>query len=91
MKGIDMKEIDRLALRGVGWMGKAALFCLGFLAMLALLVVMSVLTAVMLTATVLPATAVRQKRDLRGRRDDGNTSEFSAPREIVASLAQQGR
>ena len=89
MKGIYMKEIYRLASRGVAWVGKAAgkaaLFCLGLLAMLALVVVLVVLTVVMLAATILPATAVRQKRDLRGRRDSGNTSEFSAPRKAVAS------
>ncbi len=62
MKGIDMKEINRWAFRGVGWVGKATLFCSGILAMLALVVVMSVLTAVMLTATALPATAERHKR-----------------------------
>ena len=57
MKGIGMKEINRRAFRGVGWVGKVALFCLGLLAMLALVVVMSVLTPVMLTAIALPATA----------------------------------
>ncbi len=85
MKGIDMNEINRRASRGIAWVGKGALLSLGILAMLALVVVMSVLTAVMLMAIALPASTVRQKRDLRGRRDDGNTSEFSAPREVVAS------
>ena len=75
MKGIDMKEINHKALRGVAWVSKAALFGLGLLAMLALVVLMGVLTAVMLFAT-LPATAVGRKRDPRGRRDSTNTSEF---------------
>lgn len=85
MKGIEMKENNRQALRGVVWVGNAALFCLGLLAMLALVVVITLLTAVMLTATILPAPAARQKRDLRGGRDSGNFSEFSAPRRAVAS------
>ena len=83
-----MKEIDRRALSGVGWVGKAVLLCLGLLAMLTLVVVLSVLTVVMLTATVLPATVMWQKRALRGGRDSTNTSEVSAPRKAVAS---QGR
>jgi hypothetical protein len=78
MKGIYMKEIDPLALRGVGWVGKAALFCSGLLAMVALIIVTVVLTAVMLTVTALPAAAVKQKREVRGRRDSTNTSEISA-------------
>jgi hypothetical protein len=57
MKGIGMKEINRWAFRRVGWVGKATLFCSGILALLALVVVMSVLTAVMLMAIALPATA----------------------------------
>ena len=57
MKGIYMKEIKHLVLRGVGWVGEAALLSLGLLAMLALVVLMGVLTAVMLTAIALPATA----------------------------------
>jgi hypothetical protein len=85
MKGIDMKEITHWTLRRVAWVGKAALFCLGLLAMLALVVVTTVLAAVMLAATALPGAAVRQRRDLRGRRDSGNTPELSAPRKAVAS------
>jgi hypothetical protein len=85
MKGIDMKEINHRAFRGVVWVGKATLFCLGLLAMLALVVVMTILTPVMLAATILPAPAVRWKRDPRGRRDSRNTPEISAPRKAVAS------
>jgi hypothetical protein len=85
MKEIDMKQINRLVWRGVAWVGRAVLFCLGLLAMLALVVVMGVLTAVMLAATALPATVVRQKRDLSGRRDSENTPELSATRKAVAS------
>ncbi len=91
MKEIGMKKFNRLALGGVGWIGKVAMFCLGLVAMAALVVVMSVLTAVMLMATSLPATVVWQKRDLRGRRVSTNTSEFSAPRKAMASLGQEGR
>jgi hypothetical protein len=90
MKGIEMKEINSRAARGVAWVGKAALFCLGLFAMLALVVMMAVITPVMLTAIALPATTVWQKRHLRGRRDSGKTSEFSAPRKAVASQGQQG-
>ena len=57
MKGNAIREINHRVFRRVGWVGKAALLCLGLLAMLALVVVMSVLTAVMLTAIALPATA----------------------------------
>ena len=57
MKGIDMNEINRRASRGIAWVGKGALLSFGILAMLALVVVMSVLTAVMLMAIALPATA----------------------------------
>ncbi len=86
MKGIYMKEINTLALRGAGWVAKGALLSLGLVAMLALVVVMGVLTAVMLTATAMPAPALRHKRGLRGRRERANTSEISAPRkEAVAS------
>ena len=89
MKGIYMKEVGRQAFRGVGWVGKAVLLCLGLLAVLTLVVVMSVLTVVMLTTTVLPATVMWQKRDLlRGGRDSGNTPQFSTRRKAVAS---QGR
>lgn len=84
MKGIDMKEINGRASRGVVWVCRATLLGFGLLAMLALVVVMTVLTAVMVTATIIPATAVRQKRDLRGQRDSGNASKLSAPRKAVA-------
>jgi hypothetical protein len=36
MKGIDMKETNCRAFRGVAWVGKAVLFCLGLLTILAL-------------------------------------------------------
>jgi hypothetical protein len=81
-----MKEIGPLALRGVAWMGKAALFCLGLLGMLALVILMGVLTVVMLTATALPAAAVRHKGEVKDRRESTNTSEIPAPHEkAVAS------
>ena len=91
MKGTDMKVTDSRALRGVAWVGKAALFCLGLIAMLALVVTVAVLTPLMLTATAFPATTVWQKRDLRGRRHGRATSEPSVPRKAVAAQWQQGR
>ena len=63
MKGIDMKEINGWALLAIVGVSKATLFCLGLLAMCALVVVAIVLTAVMLAATILPTTAAGQKRD----------------------------
>lgn len=63
MKGIDMKEINRWASRAIVGVSKVALYCLGLLAMCALVVVATVLTAVMLAATILPATGGRKKRD----------------------------
>lgn len=80
-----MKEINHRAIRGIGWVGKAALLCLGILAMLAVLVAASLLMAVMLMATVLPATAKRHKRKLGDRRESRNTSELPAPRKALAS------
>ncbi len=80
-----MKEINRRAFRGVGWVGKAALLCLGLLAMLALVVVMGILTAVMLMSTILPGTAIGRRRDPSVRRDSGEASTLSALRKAVAS------
>lgn len=86
MKGNDVKEIIHRVLRGAVWVGRVVLFCFGLLAMLTLVVVASVLTAVMLMATALPATAVSHKHHLRVRPDSTNTSEISpAPRKAVVS------
>ena len=86
MKAIGMKEVNHRAIRGIiGWVGKAALLCLGILAMFVLVVVMGVLMAVMLMGTAFPANAVRHKRVLASRRDSRNASEFPAPRKAVAS------
>jgi hypothetical protein len=86
MKGIYMKEIKHLTLRGVGVVSKATLLSLGLVAIVTLVVVRGVLTAVVLTATALPATAVSNKRELRGRPESKNTAEISAPRKkAVAS------
>lgn len=54
MKGIDTKKNNRRALRGVARVGEAAQFCLGLLAMFTLIAAITILTAVMLTATILP-------------------------------------
>ena len=76
-----MKEINTLALRGSRWLGKAALLSVGLVAMVALVVVIGVLTAVMLMATALPVAAVRQEGELKDKRGSTNTSEISVPRE----------
>ncbi len=90
MKGIDMKVTGSRTFRGVAWLSKAALSCLGLLAMIALIVVIVILTPVMLMATAFHATTVWQRRELRGRRHDRTTSEFSVPRKAVACQGQQG-
>jgi hypothetical protein len=90
MEGIDMKGTDSWAYRGVAWVGKGALLCLGLVAMLALVAVVAVLAPVMLVAAVLPTAMVRQRRGPRGRRYGGSTSKLSAPRKAVASQAQSG-
>ena len=89
MEKTVMQAIDSRAFRGVEWVGKAALFCLGLLTILALVVVMTCLTAVMLMATALPATAGWKKHGLRSRRDSTNTSEFSELRKAVAPEGQR--
>jgi hypothetical protein len=81
MKKIYIKEINTLAVRGSRWVGKAALLSVGLVAMVALVVVMGVLTAVMLIATALPVAAVRHEGELKDKRGRKNTSEISAPRE----------
>jgi hypothetical protein len=76
MKATDMQETDSRAFRGVAWMDKAALFCLGLLAMLALVSIMAILVPVMLTAIAYPAITERRRRYPRGRRHGGNTSQL---------------
>lgn len=83
MNGTGMKGISRSLLRGFTWAGKAALFCLGLLAMLTLVVMMIVLAAVMLAATILPGA--KPELVLRHRRGSGNASEFAAPQKAVVS------
>ncbi len=83
MEMIDTKRAGRPALRGVAWAGKAALFCLGLLAMLALVVVTGVLAVVMLAATVLPAPAVGRSRGSGDRRVGPSAQEFSATRKAL--------
>jgi hypothetical protein len=85
MNAIDMQETDSRAFRGVAWVGKAALFCLGLLAMLALVSMMAILVPVMLTAIAYPAITEGQRRYPRGRRYGGNISRLSSPRKTVAS------
>jgi len=91
MKGIDMKGTNSWAYRGVAWVGKGALFCLGLVVMLALVAVVAVLVPVMLAAAALPAAMVRQRRGPKGRRYGRSTSKPSAPRKAVASQGQPGR
>lgn len=88
---MDTQEIDSREFRGVAWVGKAALFCLGLLAMLALVFMMAILVPVMLTAIAYPAITEWQKRYPRGRRHGGNISQLSSPSKPVASRGQQER
>jgi hypothetical protein len=83
MNKMNAKEIDHRALSGVAWTGRAALFCLGLSAMLALLVVTALLAPVMLAAAIVPATVAQWTP--KGRRDAGNTAESPAPRKAMAS------
>ena len=85
MKAIDMQEIDPRAFRGVVWVGRAALFCLGLLAMLALVFMMAILVPVMLAAMAYPAITDWQRRYPRGRRHGGKISQLSSPRITAAS------
>lgn len=81
-KEVDMKENNRRALGRVAWVGRAARFCLGLLAVLALIVAITVLTAVMLAATILPPASAGRRRDPGYRRGGEKASE---PRKMVAS------
>jgi hypothetical protein len=85
MKAIHVQEIDSRAFRGFAWVGRAALFCLGLLAMLALVSMMAILVPVMLAAIAYPAITDWQRRYPRGRRHGGNISQRSSPRKTVAS------
>ncbi len=85
MKGISMKVTNSRAFRGVAWVGKAALFCLGLLAMLALVSMMAILVPVMLTTIAYPAVTEWQRRYPTARRHGGNISQLSSPRITVAS------
>jgi len=58
-----MKENNRRTFGRAAWVGKAVLFCLGVLAMVALVVVVAVLAAVMLADTVLPAAVTGHERN----------------------------
>jgi hypothetical protein len=91
MKGTDLKGTDSRAYRGVAWVGKGALLCLGLVAMLALIAVVAVLAPVMLAAAALPTAMVRQRQGSRGRRYGGSTSKPSAPPKAVAFQGQSGR
>jgi hypothetical protein len=74
MKAIDMQEIDSRTFRGVAWVGKAALFCLGLFAMLALVSMMAILLPVMLTAIAYPPITKWQRRYPTGLRHGGKIS-----------------
>ena len=91
MKAIDTQETDSRAFRGLAWVGKAALFLLGLLAILALVSMMALLVPVMLAAIAYPAITDRQRRGPRDRRHGANTSQLSSPRRTVASRVQQER
>ena len=86
-----MKENNRRTFGRAAWGGKAVLFCLGVLAMVALVVVVAVLAAVMLADTVLPSAVTGHERNPGTRRSGGNTPRRSPPRKTVVSRGQPGR
>ena len=55
MKTNDTKEMNRRAGRVISRLGRAALLCLGLLAMLTMALVVVILAPVVLLATVIPA------------------------------------
>lgn len=71
--------------------GKAALFCMGVLAVLALALVAVLLVPVMLAATVLPGIVVGGKRGQSVGRYAGKALKVSTPpKTVVASRQQAG-
>ena len=91
MEGIDMKVTGSRTFRGVTWLSRAALSCLGLLAMLALVLVIVVLTPVMLATIALHLTTPWPKRGPRGWRHGRTTLVLPVPRKAVASQGQQGQ
>jgi hypothetical protein len=67
-----MKRMEEQAFRGLAYVGKAALFCIGVFAVLALAVASAVLVPVMLAATIMPAVVVRLRRDQSAEQYAGN-------------------
>jgi hypothetical protein len=84
-----MKKNNSWALRVVAWTGKAALFCLGLLAMLALIVLVAVLSPVMLAATVIPRA--RRGRDEKAETGDTTGTPRSFRRSAELGLPGGGR
>ena len=66
----------------VGWMGRAALYCAGLVAMLALLIVFATLITAMLIATATPASVAQAVRDPR-KRLAGSGYDVSGTRQFV--------
>ena len=79
-----MKGIKEQAIRGVVLVGRAALFCMGVFAVLAMAVAVAVLIPVMLVATMLPTTVVGPKRVPSVEQSAGNASEVRTPRMAMA-------
>ena len=67
----DANGMNRRAGRGISRLGRAAMLCLGLLAMLTMVLVVIVLTPVVLLATVIPAA--KQNRRQEGGRYETRT------------------
>lgn len=83
-----MKWIKEQALRGLMSVGEAAVFCMGVLAVLALVVATAVLVPVMLAATITPTIVVGLMRDRSAERYAGNVLDVSAARKAVSTSKQ---
>jgi len=78
-----MRENNPWVFRVVTWVGEAALFCLGLVAMLALVVLVAVLSPVMLAAAVIPSAR-------RGRGEVRKTGDATGTPRAVQSGAGLG-
>jgi hypothetical protein len=75
-----MNRIKEQAFRGLAYVGKGALFCMGVFAVLALAAATTVLVPVMLAATIMPTTGAGLRRDQSAERYAGNGLDVSAAR-----------
>jgi hypothetical protein len=85
----SVARIKGQVFRGIAFLGKAALFCTGVSAVLALAIVIAILVPVVLVANILPAAVVGLKRNQSVERYAGNALEVSAPLEAAATSRQQ--